>query len=133
MLDHEIWLIKALSDLRSSKILFEEKVFDTSIYHTQQCAEKSLKSYLSSCDQFIPRTHNLEYLIKVCLLFDKEFECLMVIAVKLNPYAIRFRYPDDLLEPEIEDAKQAIIMAQRIFEFAEKKIQEIATGQKNIF
>lgn len=47
MKPHEEWLIKALHDIESSKFLFDEKkdLLDISIYHTQQCAEKSLKLF----------------------------------------------------------------------------------------
>ncbi|MDO8720925.1 MAG: HEPN domain-containing protein [Syntrophales bacterium] len=49
MKPYEYWMIKAYHDLISAKKLAqdEEPVLDTAIYHTQQCAEKALKAYLS--------------------------------------------------------------------------------------
>jgi len=41
---HDAWLAKASSDLRSAVKLSKDgdDTLDTAIYHTQQCAEKSL-------------------------------------------------------------------------------------------
>jgi len=41
------WLLKARRDLESAKVLFDRKLNDTSVYHCQQAAEKSLKAYLA--------------------------------------------------------------------------------------
>jgi HEPN domain-containing protein len=50
MKPHEEWLFKAEHDLASSGYLLSspDSLFDISIYHTQQCAEKSLKAYLNN-------------------------------------------------------------------------------------
>ncbi|MCF7799915.1 HEPN domain-containing protein [Candidatus Babeliales bacterium] len=40
MQNHEKWLFKAKSDLKTSKVLLREDLLDTALYHTQQCAEK---------------------------------------------------------------------------------------------
>ena len=41
------WLLKARRDLESAKVLFDRELNDTSVYHCQQAAEKSLKAYLA--------------------------------------------------------------------------------------
>jgi len=48
MKQHNEWLSKAQNDLRSAKKLIsdEDPIYDTAIYHAQQCAEKSLKAFL---------------------------------------------------------------------------------------
>jgi HEPN domain-containing protein len=53
MKPHEEWLFKALHDIESSKLLFNKNknLFDIAIYHTQQCAEKSLKAFLAYKEQ----------------------------------------------------------------------------------
>jgi HEPN domain-containing protein len=45
MKPHEEWLFKAAQDIESARVLLDSKnsLFDIAIYHTQQCAEKSLK------------------------------------------------------------------------------------------
>lgn len=44
-----MWLKKARTDIRTAKKLFreDERILDTSVYHTQQCAEKALKGFLA--------------------------------------------------------------------------------------
>lgn len=79
MLEHEAWLFKADNDIKTAKKLIrdEDVILDTSIYHTQQAAEKAL--------------------------FD-------------------FRYPDDILLPELEEVKEAITCAEKILRLTKKII-----------
>ncbi|KKP22949.1 MAG: HEPN domain protein [candidate division TM6 bacterium GW2011_GWF2_28_16] len=133
---HDAWLKKAHSDLLIAKKLFdlnELDLFDGAAYHTQQCAEKAFKSYLAYKKQNIEKTHNLVLLVKLCSQYDAEFESLLNISAILNPYSIKFRYPDDVMVPEKSDLKEAIDSAEVIFKFIKKKISEFNTGQGSIF
>jgi len=49
MKPHEEWLFKADHDLKSAKFSLSsiDPLYDIAIYHTQQCAEKSLKAVLA--------------------------------------------------------------------------------------
>ncbi len=49
MKPHEEWLFKAEHDIASSNYLLTapQPLFDIAVYHTHQCAEKSLKAYLA--------------------------------------------------------------------------------------
>ncbi len=133
---HDAWLKKAHSDLRIAKKLFEsseEELFDGAAYHTQQCAEKSLKAFLAYKKSDIEKTHNIVFLTKLCSKYDTEFDFLLTIAASLNPYSIKFRYPDDIMIPEKKDLFEAITFAEKIFKFVNKKIEELSSGQKSIF
>lgn len=114
---HEKWLLKAKHDLSSSKKLFEgvNPIYDTAIYHTQQCAEKALKAFLVYQEQEIEKIHDVSKLLKSCSKFDKSFLELKDDALTLTPYATEFRYPDDCLEPDKEDVEEAIKMAEKIY------------------
>lgn len=126
MKPHETWLIKARNDLKSSKKLVEgtDPVLDTAIYHTQQCAEKALKSYLASQQHPLKKSHDVEYLVQLCAGIDTEFNTLLDDAEKLNPYSTLFRYPDFVLEPEREDVDEAIQLAEKILSFVESRLTE---------
>ena len=125
MKQHEIWLHKALNDLKSAQRLSEgaDPIFDTAIYHTQQCAEKSLKAYLAFSQQPIQKSHDVAFLVELCCEIDQSFDILTEHAHMLNPYSSAFRYPDVAIEPDEEDVREAIDSAKRVFEFARGKIE----------
>jgi len=57
------WFCKAEKDLESAKILAENNLFETAVYHCQQSAEKALKSFLIYHDIRFGKTHNILYLL----------------------------------------------------------------------
>jgi HEPN domain-containing protein len=123
---HETWLIKARNDLSSSKKLIEgdDPILDTSIYHTQQCAEKGLKAFLAFMNHPLEKTHDIDFLVELCCEYDSDFKDLIDIAEKLNPYSILYRYPNVELEPELDQVYEAIDIAELILNFVENKINE---------
>ena len=125
MRQYEKWIIKASHDLMSAQKLLsgDDKILDTAIYHAQQCAEKALKAFLAYKSQEIERTHDLELLIEICSDLDNDFERFIDDAELLTPYCTIFRYPDIVLEPEIEEVIEAIEKAKNILQFVEKKIK----------
>jgi len=73
----ELWLQYATDDLKSSKVLLSEKLYNIACFHAQQAVEKLLKAFIATFDEQIPRTHNLIRLHKICedLLGNKiEFD-----------------------------------------------------------
>lgn len=78
MKQHEIWLLKAENDLKSAEKLSDgdDPVLDTAIYHTQQCAEKSLKAYLVYVEKIVRKVHDLDVLLTDCLEVDESFKSL---------------------------------------------------------
>jgi len=124
MKPHDEWLYKALHDIESSKLLFNEKknLFDISIYHTQQCAEKSLKAFLAFKEQELEKTHNLIILVNICISLDTDFENIQEATIYLNPYSTLFRYPEGILMPTLEETDKAIKLAENIYNFVMNKI-----------
>ena len=116
------WLQKAENDLDSAKVLVNNDIFDTAIYHTQQAAEKALKGFLVYKTNSIKRTHDLEVLIDICGEQDKEFYDLVELAEELSPYAVEFRYPAQIPEPEKKDVLEAIEKAAKILELVKRKL-----------
>lgn len=125
MKPHEEWLFKAENDLSSADILLNSSkpLLDIAIYHTQQCAEKALKSFLAFNEKDIEKIHNLIILTGLCAELDHSFNSLKEDAIYLNPYSTLYRYPDgDLLPPEA-DVRKAIEAAERILSFVKNKIR----------
>jgi HEPN domain-containing protein len=113
------WLTKAKHDLGSAQLLFagEPNFLDTAVYHCQQCVEKALKAYLTLKDTPFEKIHDLSVLIEECINVDRNFEQLRDLAEILTPYAIAFRYPGEILEPELLDAEEALNLAKKAFDF----------------
>ena len=124
------WLIKADHDLRSAERLLtgEPPLLDTAVYHCQQAAEKALKAYLTMNDIPFLKVHVLGLLIEQCQECDESFRELLDIADMLTPYAVVFRYPGDVIEPEPADAEQALKSAQMVVDFVLRRMPEEVAG-----
>ncbi len=133
MPSHKDWVEFANFDLISAKELINVKIYITAVYHCQQCAEKILKAFLAFHNQKIKKTHDLVALVDLCSAFDNSFIKLTETAGRLKPFAIEFRYPDDLLIPDKDKATLTLEQAQKIFDFVKQKITDLETGQKSIF
>lgn len=122
---HEAWLTKALSNLSSAKKLSQDddETLETALYHTQQCAEKSLKAYLCFQNQDTTQKHDLGKLLESCCLHDASFKILLPDVVDLLPYATYSRYPDDRPYISREAVITAIKKATTIFTFVKKKTE----------
>lgn len=121
------WIAKAAGDLKSSKKLIkdDDDTLDSAAYFTQQSAEKALKAYLIFHQQPIPRTHDLEKLLKDCIKHDASFDKLRECAEFLAPYATYTRYPDDRFNIDREEVDKAIMCAETILKFVKIKIEPI--------
>ena len=122
---HEAWLAKATSDLKMARkgIKDDDETLDGAAYHTHQCMEKALKGYLVCKGASIKRTHDLEWLLELCMVFDINFSKLMTIAENLNPYALYSRYPDDRFSIDRTEVKEAIKNAVIVLSFVKKRIK----------
>ncbi|WP_228024303.1 HEPN domain-containing protein [Synechocystis salina] len=69
------------------------------------------------------KTHELDVLLDLCCQCEPSFQALDNLADVLTPYATEFRYPGDLMEPEKEDAEEAIKMAIQIYDFIVSRIE----------
>lgn len=93
-------LIKAWSkfsakDLKSAKILFQGKAYDTGIWHCHQALEKQLKSVMVNQGKPIHKTHDLPALLNdTGLKFPDE---ILRFTEDLNAYYQPSRYPDTAL------------------------------------
>lgn len=113
------WIHKSRSDLGSAKRLLEEPeaYLDTAVYHCQQAAEKILKAFLTWHDIPFARTHDLTELVRLAEGVHPSFAGWALVAQELTPYAVQFRYPGDLLEPEKAEAEHALQQAAALVEF----------------
>ncbi|MFV9631761.1 MAG: HEPN domain-containing protein [Methanosarcinales archaeon] len=118
------WKQKAENDLRTAEIVLstENPPTDAICFHAQQCAEKYLKSYLTSRDVTVEKAHDLTRINNICIGIDPDFEELSDIAELLSGYAVEIRYPGDFIECSIEEAEGTVEMAKAFKYFLLRKL-----------
>lgn len=130
MLEHERWLRIVKEDLAAAKLLLKGELFSSVTYHSQQAAEKSLKAFLVFKNRPIIKTHDLLKLLELCISIDSDFKKQFDAADYVNPFATKFRYPDEYSIPDLNNAKLAIMHAQNIMTFVVKKISMHGTEEQ---
>jgi len=102
------------------KLSSGEAINEAICFHSQQVVEKFLKAYLITKNVEFGKTHNLEYLLELCLKKDGEFKGIEL--GNLSFYAVEVRYPDEFYIPSIDEAKECLEMARKVREFTTKKL-----------
>ena len=121
------WIKKAENDLRSAEhlITMENPPTDTICFHSEQCAEKYLKGFLTIKGIEFEKSHDLDYLLDECKRENSEFEELRDIAEDLTPYAVETRYPDDFIEISVNEAGESIEKAKKVKNFVLGLLQKL--------
>ena len=116
--DTREWISKAAQDLRRVHILSAADPSDIEgvLFHAQQAAEKVLKAFLVWHDVPFRKTHGLEEIGAQCASIDPTLANLIQRGEALTVYAWRFRYPGAPYQPDLEEAKAAADLAERVFE-----------------
>ena len=126
--DVKKWIFKAENDLKIAKdeLKAELPATDMVCFHAQQCAEKYLKAFLVFHNKPFKKTHNLFVLIRNCASINSEFQNLYDLGVdELTDYAIDIRYGDEFYFPSIEEAQEAIKLAEIVREFVIKAFEKL--------
>ena len=126
------WLAYARSDLDAGwALLRDPEHFPRQVcFLAQQAAEKALKALLISCDIEFPRTHDLDWLresIPLGCLVKAAFPQLYSLSI----WAIESRYPSDMPDLIESDAKEALELAERIYQVTEEDFQDMAGKNMN--
>jgi HEPN domain-containing protein len=124
LLAYEVYLKKALSDLKAATKLMEDNETDPAIicFHLQQFVEKYMKAYLIF-NNFEPKIiHDLSLLLVQCINIDSEFsvyEDSMIL--ELTDCGVIARY-DDVDEIDIEFVNNVLPAIEDIKTFIESKL-----------
>jgi HEPN domain-containing protein len=113
--DTILWFYKADGDFDAAKILNDAYRKHTEIicYLCAQATEKYLKGYLVYKDHKIENTHNLPYLNKLCITYDKQFEEIKIDCGILNKFNNNIRYPDGI-ETDEKDVALSLKTIEKI-------------------
>jgi HEPN domain-containing protein len=90
------WVDKAEEDFRTLQELYKKSPSDfatTICFHSQQCAEKYLKSLLTKHGIEPPWIHTLETLLDLIVPKIPKLEQFREMLAQLTPYATEYRYP----------------------------------------
>ncbi|HRG45872.1 MAG TPA: HEPN domain-containing protein [Leptospiraceae bacterium] len=119
----DIWLTRARSSLARAQqgrldedILYEDLCFDC-----HQAAEKSIKAVLVFLKEDFPWTHSISKLFSLLeshLKISDEFRS----ADLLTRYATKTRYPGEYEPLTEDDYQEALLIAKRIYHWAEESI-----------
>ena len=122
------WLTLADDDLRIAELAMKdsEPVCWAAAFHCQQAAEKSLKAFLAYHDRHVEKTHDIEFLIGLCMAIVPEIEKFIDAGGVLTAYAIESRYPAPRIEVNKLQAREAIESARRICEFILNALPDLA-------
>jgi len=118
------WLLKAAGDLRVAEnelqVSSGDMVTEAICFHAQQAVEKCLKAYLITRSVEFGKTHNLEFLLELCIKEDPGFQEIDV--GNLSFYAVEARYPDEFYIPSLDEAQEYVGIAGRVREFVLEKL-----------
>ena len=110
------WLRKAVGDLRVARHLLggDADFAFGAAFHSQQAAEKSLKAALVWHQVDFPKTHDIGRLVELLRSVDARMAIPIAQAIDLTSYGVEVRYPADLPEPTLEEARVALVLAEDI-------------------
>ena len=110
------WLDKAENDLTAAgQILKLGKgaPTDTICFHAQQCVEKYLKAILVLEGKPVPKTHNIQALMKL-VPRGRRAGLTVEEQKQFTNYAAVIRYPEAGLEISLAEARKAVAVARRV-------------------
>ena len=121
------WLTLADDDLRLARLTMmdTEPVYWAAAFHCQQAAEKSLKAFLAYNEYHVEKTHDIEFLVKLCMKILPEMERFIESGAALSEYAVDTRYPTARFEITEIKAEKAIEAAHSIYEFILKSLPDL--------
>lgn len=119
------WLARVEDDMLSASVLLRESSPpNTTCFLCQQAAEKCFKAFLAFSEKHVRKIHNLPQLVDFCAEIDPSFKSLDADAKHLTAFYVETRYPADMPEFTLSQAKAAYEAALRIKEFVMLKIDQ---------
>jgi HEPN domain-containing protein len=85
-------------------------------FHSQQAAEKVLKTWLEWRGEVPPRVHSLSVLLTECVRLDPVFAPLWDVRA-LTPYSVEARYAVGADRPSVDEAREALALALKAVRF----------------
>ncbi|WP_413944427.1 HEPN domain-containing protein [Bdellovibrio sp. HCB-162] len=124
-----LWFAKARADLKAATYLnpSEADFFGAIVFHSQQCAEKAIKGFLTFHNIRVFKTHDMNKLIENLLRIYPDFSEKYPALSEFTLYAVEYRYPDfehrlpSLTSTRVSDA---VNVAKNLFEDLSSRVGE---------
>lgn len=119
MSDPEQWLAFARQDAQIADLAMREGIFNQVCFHSQQCAEKSLKALIVHQGQTPPRIHKLTDLL--ALVSAVPLSAMAREIYLLDRFYTVTRYPGfspltSQTLPDQHDAEEALDIARKVLD-----------------
>lgn len=95
--------------------------YDAVCFHAQQTAEKDLKAFLQENAADFPKTHSLIELLQLVVPLAAGFEWQRDLLIRLERYAVRYRYPGE--SADLDEARAAFKAAQAVRKFIRQRLE----------
>ncbi len=121
------WLMLADDDLRLAEFVLdtEEPICWAAAFHCQQCAEKSLKGFLTFHDIRAGKTHSIVKLLELSSQVQPEFMKFKNSGESLSIFAVDSRYPQPSVTISEQEARDALESSRAIFEFVLNSLPDL--------
>ncbi len=121
--NYKSWIKYAENDLAVANDLQLQKdyVFQAVVLHCQQAVEKLIKAYLLYHNKKLIYTHDLLILCKLCSEVDETFKSFEDALNELSLSYRGARYPDDFEDLDLQDANNALKIADQFQKFISLK------------
>ena len=113
------WLLKAEEDFNAavSLLTYGNTFLNTVCFHSQQASEKYLKAFLTYHQIEFPKTHDIDKLLDLISSKNSKLAESLRETIILTNYGVDLRYPGDFPEVTLNDAQEAIKMAEKVRKF----------------
>lgn len=120
------WLDRAGEDMICANMLSnDERLFNSAAFHCQQAIEKALKGYILLKSGELVDGHNLTWLCKRAMRYDKEFTTWLDESTSLNRCYIETRYPsDEIHDISYKKIKRYYKMAHEMYLFICEQVDD---------
>jgi HEPN domain-containing protein len=122
----EEWLKRSKSNLEMAKAgkSSDEILYEDLCFHCQQAIEKSLKGLLIYLGIDFPFTHSISALVKLIKESRIEPPDFVCNSAKTTVYAVGTRYPLEQEPVTEEEYKEALTLAEQVYNWVIEKIKE---------
>ncbi|MFW6159137.1 MAG: HEPN domain-containing protein [Planctomycetota bacterium] len=120
------WLRKGDDDLAASRLMLtaSEPIPWIAAFHAEQAAEKFLKAFLTFHRVEFARTHDIGYLLGLCVELAPQLAALSDAAPDLTDFAVEARYPFPRKDPPLDEARRALQIARDLAEAVREQLPD---------